>query len=59
MAQTMKALVLEAHGDIDTLKVVDDYPRPSPGPGEVLIRVSLFYSTIDPNDPGASFPPLA
>jgi len=39
MAETMKALVLEAHGDIDTLKVVNDYPKPSPGPGEVLIRV--------------------
>lgn len=39
MAEMMKALVLEAHGDIDTLKVVNDYPKPSPGPGEVLIRV--------------------
>ena len=39
MTETMKALVLDAHGDIDALKVTSDYPKPVPGPGEVLIRV--------------------
>jgi NADPH:quinone reductase-like Zn-dependent oxidoreductase len=36
---TMKALVLKRHGDIDALEVVSDYPRPTPGAGEVVIRV--------------------
>ncbi|MEO8938817.1 MAG: zinc-binding dehydrogenase [Burkholderiaceae bacterium] len=35
----MKALVLKAHGDIDDLTVVDDYPMPTAGPGQVVIRV--------------------
>ena len=39
MSKTMKALVLEQHGGIDGLKVVDDYPRPTAGGGEVVIRV--------------------
>ncbi len=39
MAETMKALVLERHGDVGDLKVVSDYPKPVAGPGEVVIRV--------------------
>ncbi|MDQ6680202.1 MAG: zinc-binding dehydrogenase [Pseudomonadota bacterium] len=39
MSQTMKALVLRQHGDIDSLKVVHDHPMPTPGAGQVVIRV--------------------
>jgi alcohol dehydrogenase len=39
MAATMKALVLTAHGDVGDLTVVDDYPMPTAGPGQVVIRV--------------------
>ncbi|GJD57405.1 zinc-binding dehydrogenase [Methylobacterium dankookense] len=39
MARTMRALVLDQHGDVGDLKVVEDYPRPKAGPGEVVIRV--------------------
>lgn len=39
MARTMRALVLDQHGDVGDLKVVEDYPRPEAGPGEVVIRV--------------------
>ena len=39
MSETMRALVLRQHGDLDVLKVENDYPRPSPGPGQVLLRV--------------------
>jgi threonine dehydrogenase-like Zn-dependent dehydrogenase len=35
--RTMKAAVLFGEGD---LRLVDDYPVPRPGPGEVLIRVA-------------------
>ena len=35
----MKALVLRQHGDLDDLVVVDDYPRPEPAEGHVVIRV--------------------
>ena len=36
---TMKAILLTGHGGLDKLDVRDDYPKPVPGPGEVLIRV--------------------
>ena len=36
---TMKALVLRKHGDLDSLEVVTDYPKPSAQPGHVVIRV--------------------
>jgi alcohol dehydrogenase len=36
---TMKALVLPQHGDLDSLRVVDDYPVPQAGDGHVVIRV--------------------
>ena len=35
----MKALVLRAHGAIDTLRVDPDFPDPVPGDGDVLLRV--------------------
>ena len=35
----MRALVLTAHGDIESLKVHDDYPMPVATPGHVVIRV--------------------
>jgi NADPH:quinone reductase-like Zn-dependent oxidoreductase len=38
-AKTMKALVLKAHGALDELKLVDDYPVPQVVPGHVVIRV--------------------
>jgi len=37
MPSTMRAAVLYGEGD---LRLVDDYPVPQPGPGEVLIRVA-------------------
>ncbi|WP_264050673.1 zinc-binding dehydrogenase [Methylobacterium flocculans] len=39
MSETMKALVLEQHGEVGDLKVVHDYPKPKAGPGEAVIRV--------------------
>lgn len=39
MSKTMKALVLTQHGDLDQLQVVDTYPRPTPQPGHVVLRV--------------------
>jgi NADPH:quinone reductase-like Zn-dependent oxidoreductase len=36
---TMKALVLQRHGSLQDLAVVNDYPRPSAGEGQVVIRV--------------------
>jgi len=39
MSATMKALVLNAHGDVDDLVVRDDYPMPQDAPGHVVIRV--------------------
>src|SRR5580704_14520226 len=36
---TMKALVLPQHGDLDSLRVVDDYPVPRADDGHVVIRV--------------------
>lgn len=39
MSATMKAMVLVGHGGFDKLVWHEDWPRPVPGPGEVLIRV--------------------
>ncbi|MEP9380587.1 zinc-binding dehydrogenase [Aquabacter sp. CN5-332] len=39
MPETMKALLLRQHGDLDVLSVVEDYPVPKAGPGQVVIRV--------------------
>jgi len=38
-AKTMRALVLQAHGGLDELKLVQDYPVPQVVPGHVVIRV--------------------
>lgn len=35
----MRAAVLTRHGDLDALEIRDDRPVPSPGAGEVLVRV--------------------
>lgn len=37
---TMRAMVLTGHGGMDKLEYREDYPTPSAGPGEVLIKVS-------------------
>ncbi|MBJ7221234.1 MULTISPECIES: quinone oxidoreductase family protein [unclassified Brenneria] len=39
MSNTMKALVLTQHGDLDQLQVIDNHPRPAPTSGHVVIRV--------------------
>src|SRR5438552_3334343 len=36
----MRAVVLTAHGGPENLEYVTDYPDPSPGPGEVLVKIS-------------------
>ncbi len=36
---TMRAAVLTGHGGLDMIQLRDDVPVPTPGPGEVLIRV--------------------
>ena len=38
-ADTMRAMVLVGHGGIDKLVYREDYPKPQPAAGEVLIRV--------------------
>src|ERR1700729_224071 len=35
----MRPLVLRKHGPLDELDVVDDYPTPKAGDGQVVIRV--------------------
>jgi NADPH:quinone reductase-like Zn-dependent oxidoreductase len=37
----MRAAVLSGHGGPEVLEVRRDWPRPDPGPGEVLVRVHL------------------
>jgi NADPH:quinone reductase-like Zn-dependent oxidoreductase len=37
---TMRAMLLTGHGDLDRLVFTDSHPTPRPGPGEVLIRVA-------------------
>ena len=39
LPNTMKAMVTMGHGDLDQMVYRTDWPRPDPGPGEVLIRV--------------------
>lgn len=46
---TMRALVLPSHGEVDTLRIVEDHPVRDPGEGEVLVRVtasSLNYHDV-------------
>ncbi|BES71385.1 alcohol dehydrogenase family protein [Marinobacter nanhaiticus D15-8W] len=38
--ETMKAMVLTGHGDVDKLVYREDVPTPKPGPGEVLVKVT-------------------
>jgi len=38
--EAMRAFVLTGHGGLDRLELREDWPVPSPGPGEVLIRVA-------------------
>ena len=37
--ETMRAVVLTGHGDLDKLEYHDDWPTPQPSSGEVLIQV--------------------
>ena len=39
LPKTMKAMVTMGHGDLDQMVWHEDWPRPEPAPGEVLIRV--------------------
>lgn len=39
MSDTMKALVLTQHGDLNRLRVIDSHPRPTAQPGHVVVRV--------------------
>ncbi|GGY67229.1 zinc-binding dehydrogenase [Marinobacter zhanjiangensis] len=38
--ETMKAMVLTGHGEVDKLVYRDDFVTPEPGPGEVLVKVT-------------------
>lgn len=47
--QTMRAVVLRAHGEVDTVRIEEDYPYPELVPGSVVLRVratSLNYHDI-------------
>jgi NADPH:quinone reductase-like Zn-dependent oxidoreductase len=37
--ELMRAVVLTGHGDIDMLEYRDDWPKPQPGPDDVLIEI--------------------
>ena len=39
LPETMKAMVLTGHGDLDKYEWHEDWPVPQPGPMEVLIKV--------------------
>lgn len=39
LPKTMRAMVTMGHGDLDQMVMHDDWPRPDPAPGEVLIQV--------------------
>ena len=39
LPSTMKAMVTMGHGDLDQMVLHEDWPRPEPAAGEVLIRV--------------------
>lgn len=40
LPDTMAAMLLTGHGDVDMLVYHDDVPTPRPGPGEVLVKVT-------------------
>ncbi|MDN3523003.1 alcohol dehydrogenase catalytic domain-containing protein [Halomonas ramblicola] len=65
LPETMHAVLLNGHGGFDQLEYRTDVPVPTPGPGEVLIRVAAaginarigWYSkkvTGDANEGGAA-----
>ena len=39
LPKTMRAMVTMGHGDLDQIVLHEDWPRPDPAPGEVLIKV--------------------
>ncbi len=39
LPETMRAVLLTGHGGLDKLEYREDWPRPEPGPAEVLIKV--------------------
>ncbi|WP_224814328.1 alcohol dehydrogenase family protein [Hasllibacter sp. MH4015] len=39
LPDTMRAMVLTRHGDLDAYAWVEDWPRPEPAAGEVLVKV--------------------
>lgn len=39
LPKTMRAMVTMGHGDLDQIVQHDDWPRPDPAPGEVLVKV--------------------
>lgn len=39
LPKTMRAMVTIGHGDLDQIVLQEDWPRPDPAPGDVLIRV--------------------
>lgn len=39
LPNTMRAMVTVGHGGLDKLELHTDWPRPDPGPGEVLVQV--------------------
>jgi 2-desacetyl-2-hydroxyethyl bacteriochlorophyllide A dehydrogenase len=49
MSTTMRAVVLDRHGDVDDLRLTEDHPYPSLRPGHVVVKVratSLNYHDI-------------
>ncbi len=40
LPSTMRAMVTMGHGDMDQMVFHDAWPRPDPGPGQVLVRVA-------------------
>ena len=39
MAATMQAMVTMGHGDLDVIQWQENWPKPQPAAGEVLVRV--------------------
>ena len=40
LPETMRAVVLTGHGDLDRLSYREDWPRPRPGPVEALVEIA-------------------
>jgi hypothetical protein len=62
VAETMRAIVIHEKGGPEMLKYYNNYPRPVPKSGEVLIRVKAFglnraeMFTRQGHSPGVTFP---